>query len=413
MTTSLAAPRPGLALLSRRPAAKSRIRVVPPKFHIDGAPAAAVFRVAANQGPIGRDDASRATGSSIATVNRQVAALLAAGLLIERHDLTSPGAIGRPRVPIEVNHEPFLTVGIHIGAKVTSIVAADLRGRLLGGAEIATPRTGQELALAGIARSAKAFASRWRRKPLWAGVTVGGRVDAPLGLADHTQLGWKNARAGSTISDALGVPVSVATHVEAMAAAELLLAPSAAPADGSALYFYARETTGAAVTLNGRVHTPNNGPGTIAHFPTGSDAVCECGHRGCLDATVSDKALLEKAFQQRVITGHEPGDGIVVLYRAASEGSAPAQHLLSERAVILGQTAARLRDLFNPDRVILGGQAFTGYPPVLPEVSTAFAATSALPGKDIRITGFTGRVQQYAAAATSLSVIYADPLAAS
>ncbi|MBP0656667.1 hypothetical protein J8J20_22595, partial [Mycobacterium tuberculosis] len=83
---------------------------------------------------------------SIATVNRQVSALLAAGLLRERHDLTTPGAVGRPRVPFEVDHDSYLTLGIHIGAAATKIVAADLRGRIIGGLAIATPQTGQDFA---------------------------------------------------------------------------------------------------------------------------------------------------------------------------------------------------------------------------------------------------------------------------
>ena len=72
-------------------------------------------------------------------MNRQVTALLDAGVLRERADLAVSGAIGRPRVPVEVNHEPFLTLGIHIGARTTSIVATDLLGRTLDVVETPTP----------------------------------------------------------------------------------------------------------------------------------------------------------------------------------------------------------------------------------------------------------------------------------
>ena len=79
------------------------------------------------------------TSLSIATVNRQVIALLDAGLLRERADLAVSGAIGRPRVPVEINHEPFVTLGIHVGARTTSIVATDLFGRTLDTVETPTP----------------------------------------------------------------------------------------------------------------------------------------------------------------------------------------------------------------------------------------------------------------------------------
>lgn len=390
----------------------ARVQIVAPDLRIADGTAASVFRVAAARGPVSRDVAAKVTGLSIATVNRQVSALLSAGLLRERADLAASGAIGRPRVPFEVDHEPYLTVGIHIGAVVTGIVAADLRGRIIGAVEIPTPRGDQDVVLGSITASARAFASRWhRRTPLWVGVALGGRVDSETGLVDHPRLGWTGARVGAIVGRGMGLPVSVAAHVEAMAASELLLTPEREAADtkGTGLYFYARETTGIAITFDGRVHTPNGGPGSIAHLPTGSAAVCSCGATGCLEATVSDRAVLLKARDAGLL-GDVEDPAIGTLYKLAREGSAPAHEILVDRATVLGRTVAMLRDLFNPDRVTLGGQAFTEYPAGVPHVAEAFARASNLPRKDIRITGFGNRVQAHAAGVVSLSSLYSDPL---
>ncbi|MDJ0396016.1 ROK family protein [Rhodococcus sp. G-MC3] len=390
---------------------RSRVQVVAPDLRIAEIPAASVLRVASVEGPISRDTAARATGLSIATVNRQVSALLGAGLLRERADLTAAGAIGRPRVPFEVNHEPYATIGIHIGALVTGIVVSDLRGRILGAVEIPTPGGPAPEALAMITRSAGSFAARWhRRTPLWVGVALGGRVDGSTGIVDHPRLGWENAAVGPIVGGGLGLPVSVSGHVEAMAGSELLLTPARAgtSAEGTSLYFYARETAGIALTIDGRVHTPSTGPGSIAHLPTGSNARCECGNRGCLEATVSDRAVVAAAVERGVL---EPGSSTSALYQAGHDGSATAREILVERAQVLGRTIGLLRDLFNPDRVVLGGQAFTAYPAGVPHVSEAFGRTSTLPRKDIGISGFGNKVQVFAAAVVSLSSIYADPLA--
>ncbi|NLG56671.1 MAG: ROK family protein [Rhodococcus sp.] len=401
---------------TRSTGSRPRSVIVAPELGISDSPAAAVYRVARARGPVARDDAAKATGLSIATVNRQVSALLDLGVLRERADLAPSGAVGRPRVPFEVNHDPYLTVGIHIGAVVTSIIASDIRGRVLGAVEIPTPQSPAPDALAAIARSARAFASRWhRRRPLWAGVAVGGRVDARTGAVDHARLGWSAAPVGSVIAAGLGLPVSVAPHVEAMAASELLLTPDtidrAAPTD-TGLYFYARETAGVAISIGGRVHTPANGPGSIAHLPTGSSARCSCGAVGCLEATVSDRAILTAAAKAGIASTDASGAlSMATVVKAATDGSVVARDLLVQRAEVLGRTVAILRDLFNPDRVILGGQAFTAYEAGIPHVAAAFARASTAGRQDIRVTGFGNRVQEYASTVVSLSRLFADPLA--
>jgi predicted NBD/HSP70 family sugar kinase len=387
---------------------------VPPELRIADNPAAAVLR-SATRGPIFRDSAAQTTGLSIATVNRQVSALLSIGLLRERADRTASGAVGRPRIPFEVDTDTFATVGVHIGATVTRIIAADLSGRILGGLEIATPQAGQDAALTIIARSAKAFLDRLpRRRPLWTGVALAGRVDAATGVGDHPRRGWQAAPVAAIFGAVLDLPVSVSAHVEAMAAAELLLGSADEQRPGSSLYLYVRETAGIAVTMHDRVHTPASGPGSIAHLPTGSEADCACGRRGCLEATVGEAALLARAVAAGIVPKREAPrrPAIADLYRAAAGGSGPARQLLDERAEILGRTAALVRDMFNPDRVVLGGQAFTGYRPGIDRVAQSFAKSTALPSADLRISRFGGRVQEYAAAVTSLSVFYADPLSA-
>ncbi|WP_024794134.1 ROK family transcriptional regulator [Tomitella biformata] len=387
--------------------------IVPPTFAIAGIPSAAVFRVLTRRGPLSRDEIAKATGLSSATVNRQVSALLTGALVRERPELVAHGAIGRPPVPVDVSHESYLTIGIHIGALVTALVASDLRGRIIGAADIPTPRQIPDLALARIAAGARALAARWpQRVPLWVGVALGGSVDSGTGVVQHPRLAWTGAQVGPVLSRELVLPVSVSGHVEAMAAAELLLAREQENREfqGSTLYFYARETAGMALSFDGQVRIPTAGSGTIAHFPTGSDAVCACGRTGCLEATVADHAMLARAHGEGIL-GRQAAT-IDELYQAARQGSAAARELLARRAEALGRTVAVLSDTFRPDRVILGGQAFTEYPEAIGRVAEAIKGSASLSHQDIRITGFGGRVQAHAASVVSLSALYNDPLGA-
>ncbi|CAN5522380.1 ROK family protein [soil metagenome] len=398
------------AIKTRAPAHPLRTRhaIVAPSLRIGEAASAAVFNAARQRGPIARDVIAQVTSLSIATVNRQVTALLDAGLLRERADLAASGAIGRPRVPVEINHEPYLTLGLHIGARTTSIVATDLFGRTLDVVEIPTPRGGQSVALATLAGSARRYLSRWhRRRPLWVGVAIGGTVNGDTGHVDHHRLGWRQAAVGPVLAETLGLPVSVAAHVDAMAGAELLLGMRrfASPA-ATSLYVYARETVGYALVIGGRVHSPTSGPGIIANLPAHSELL---GGTGLLESTVSDEAVLNAARHLGIV----PAQGTLAgVRKAAGEGVEPARELLAERARVLGEAVALLRDLLNPDDLVVGGQAFTEYPQALADVEAAFTARSVLPVRDIRISAFGNRVQEAGAGIVSLGGLYADPLVA-
>jgi predicted NBD/HSP70 family sugar kinase len=402
----------------RTPQLRSHRQILPPALHISDTAASSVFRAVRLRGPVGRDVIAKVTSLSIATVNRQVIALLDAGLLRERADLAVSGAIGRPRVPVELNHEPFVTLGIHIGARTTSIVAADLFGRTLDTVETPTPRSPAGPALASLAESATRYLRRWhRRRALWVGVAIGGTVDGATGHVDHPRLGWRQAPVGPVLADALGLPVSVASHVDAMAGAELLLGLRRfAPSSPTSLYVYARETVGYALVIGGRVHCPASGPGTIAPLPAYSELL---GGTGQLESTVSDEAVLAAARRLKILPAIAPasrGTGATTamtdLLRVARAGNQQARDLLAERARVLGEAVALLRDLLNPDELVVGGQAFTEYPEAMEHVEAAFAARSVLPARDIRVTAFGNRVQEAGAGTVSLGGLYADPLGA-
>ena len=385
--------------------------IVAPSLRIPEAAAASVFSAARLRGPIARDVIAQVTQLSIATVNRQVTALLDAGVLRERADLAVSGAIGRPRVPVEVNHEPFLTLGVHIGARTTSIVATDLLGRTLDVVETPTPRGPQSAALTAIAGSARRYLSRWhRRRPLWVGVATGGVVDSATGYLDHPRLGWSDAPVGPVFAEALGLPISVASHVDAMAAAELLLGVRRQPTGAAtSLYVYARETVGYALSIGGQVHSPASGPGTIARLPARSDLL---GGTGELESTVSDEAVLVAARKARIIPAEGPTSTMTAVLRAARQGNEKAVALVAERARVLGEAVALLRDMLNPDDLVVGGQAFTEYPEGMSIVEAAFAERSVLPNRDIRVTAFGNRVQEAGAGVVSLGGLYADPIGA-
>ena len=162
------------------------------------------------------------------------------------------------------------------------------------------------------------------------------------------------------------------------------------------------------------MHSPASGPGTIAGLPAHSELL---GGTGQLESTVSDEAVLIAARKQRVIpactaAAEGPAATMAAVLRAARQGNGQARALLAERARVLGEAVALLRDMLNPDDLVVGGQAFTEYPEGMSLVEAAYAQRSVLPARDIRVTAFGNRVQEAGAGVVSLGGLYADPIGA-
>ena len=412
MRTSTATLRQTRAAGHAKRALLARHHIVAPRCGSPTAAAASVFGAARLRGPIARDVIAQVTQLSIATVNRQVTALLDAGVLRERADLAVSGAIGRPRVPVEVNHEPFLTLGIHIGARTTSIVATDLFGRTLDVVETPTPRgaAGRRAGVAGRQRPplpeplappppAVGRGGRRRRRRRHH------RIPRPpaaglVGCAGRPGAGRDAGPAG------VG---RVARRRDGRRRTAARCAPAARARSATSLYVYARETVGYALSIGGRVHSPASGPGTIAALPAHSELL---GGSGQLESTVSDEAVLIAARKARIIPAEGPASTMTAVLRAARQGNEQARALLAERARVLGEAVALLRDMLNPDDLVVGGQAFTEYPEGMDLVEAAFTERSVLPPRDIRVTAFGNRVQEAGAGVVSLGGLYADPIGA-
>ncbi|MCR5977552.1 ROK family protein [Gordonia jinghuaiqii] len=367
--------------------------VIPAALQLTSTPAAAVLHAIRVGGPVTRDQLASATGLSPATINRQVHALAAQGLVAERPDLVGPKSIGRPKNPLTIDHDSLCVAGMHIGARRTVLAIADLGGRTLHSHAVLTPTGDQQEALAHLCGLLAELVARFGgRRLLWGGVATGGAVDAETGVVNHRVLGWHQLPVGATLAARLGTPVSVCEHVEAMAAAELLLTH---PRDdtGSGLFFYARETAGMAMTLEGRVHVPERGAGTIAHLPVSAPVLAPGLARVRLQNVIGDDAA--EAAARRL--GIDPADSRIV----------------DERARVLGEAVALIRDVINPDTIVVAGDAFAAHPRGLAPVQAAFdEATTLTWPLEIAPSRFGVRVQESAAIVVALSVIYADPVAA-
>lgn len=368
--------------------------------------AAAILSAIRGSGPLSRAEIARHTSLSMPTVSRQVGVLTELRLLHEVPEPAPNGSVGRPPLSVDINPDVIAACGVHIGVTTTTYGLTNLRGALLGSERIATPGGSAEEALARIGGQVRAFLRRWPgRRIIGIGAATGGQVDTAQGVLEHDRLDWHTVRGRAVLEAATGLPVHLDGHVPAMANAELLFGLGGEPE--SMLYFYARQVVGIALAVRGQLHRGPGHAGTIAHLAVGSDVRCPCGGTGCLETTVSEQAVVREATRAGVI-----GEPDIRLLRAAADAGEPgAVRLLVDRARTLGRAVGTLRDIINPDLVVLGGQAITDAPNFLDELLDSFAATSRLPGTDlVRITRFGVDVQVMAACTGLLARLYQYPL---
>ncbi|WP_460852618.1 ROK family transcriptional regulator [Nocardioides montaniterrae] len=350
-------------------------------------------------GVVTRDELVARTGLSSATVGRIVTSLVEAGVLRERHDRIRVGAVGRPGIPVEIDPDRFVVVGIHIGRRVSTVAIGDLAGRVITHETVSTGPTTEARStteppdLELLARTAaRLLGTLPSRAPLAAGL-----------VAPWRDLGIGAAAYAGELGELTGLEVHTGDHIAAVAASEFFHRRHGTT--GVTLYVYARETIGFAVAVDKGSTVEVSRVGSLTHFPTDTDVPCACGRTGCLGRVAGDAAVVGAARADGLLDG----TGIDGLYARSKEPRVLA--LLRERARRLGQVAGVVRDMTAPDRVVLVGQAFTGCPPVFEEIHAGLA-TGALPDVPVSFTRFGSGIQAIAACTIALSPVYDDPLAA-
>lgn len=364
------------------------------------APHTQVLQELRGAGPSSRPELSRAISLSPATVGRAVTALLEVGLLTERPDLAATGITGRPGIPVEIDTSHYVVVAVHHGLAQSTVAVCDLLGQVLASETkahaLATPGCEEDSfdAAEVASRAAALLRDLNHRTPLSAGL-----------VAPWRDLGLDAGRCADALSEQLGLLVETADHVAAIAAAEFI---HRRHGDAEVTtYLYARNSAGFVTAVDRGGRTEISRLSSLTHFPTGSNAHCPCGMTGCLAATASEQAVAERAHRLGIIATPRTE----ALQSAAFTGNAAALELLADRARVLGEVAAVVRDMVDPDRLILVGQAFTGHPAALPQVLEAFAARTQLPPLVPTFTRFGADVQAVAAGTAALAPVYENPLA--
>ncbi|MBT2408328.1 MULTISPECIES: ROK family transcriptional regulator [unclassified Streptomyces] len=328
-------------------------------------------------GPMSRQELGPATGLSSGSVSNVVGELLADGLLEEAGIVDSDG--GRPRTLLRVAPDSAHMIGVDVGETRVRVELFDLaltelactetplqpRGCYDVGPIVDHVRTGiaTVLAEAGVGTD----------RLLGVGVGVPGIVDraAPGGAVVHGQtIGWDAVpleallRATGALPEQ--VPYIIDNGARTLGQAEMWFGAGRGARDAVVVLF--GSGVGASLITDG---SPDGGntEGTPLEWGHLTVSVrgrrCRCGALGCLEAYTGAESLLARWAERDGGAGDparspdsvDEEEAIAALLAAARAADPVAREVLEETAEYLGAGLSDLINLFQPERILIGGWA--------------------------------------------------------
>jgi len=329
------------------------------------------------EGPLSRQELGRDTGLSAGSISNVVGELIADGMVEEAGAVESDG--GRPRILLQVSAGYGYVVGVDVGETRVRVELFDLALTERAAADLPLSDGGHDvdhvvrLAIEGIDTVVRE-AGIDDREVLGVGIGVPGIVaqgDTAPGEGDgivvHGQtIGWDAVPLGRLLRAGTELPLYIDNGAEMWF--------GGGRGAGNVVIALIGSGVGACVVANGTpYHGASSSAGEWGHTTLQvGGRICRCGSRGCLEAYVGAEALLGR--WQAAPEGVSEETGLAALL-AAADHDPQAGALLAEAAEYLGAGIADLINLFNPERIVIGGWAglLLG-PRLLPSVREVAAA---------------------------------------
>jgi predicted NBD/HSP70 family sugar kinase len=313
-------------------------------------------------GPLTRQEVGDLSGLSTATVSNLVAALEAEGVVAEVGLEDSNG--GRPRGLLQVNPGYGYVIGVDVGETAFLVELFDFRLQLRARHTSVTDMAvlDPEDAVRHIAEGIGAVIAESgvdRQDILGVGVAVPGLVEHREGaVVDGQSVGWHAVPLEAMLRDRTGLPILVDNGAKTLGQAEKWF--GAARGTDNAVIVLLGIGVGTCIISNGEVYrgaTSSAGEWGHTKVVVGGRA-CRCGAQGCLEAYVGAGAIAARYSElksRRVSTSPAELEArVAAIIDAAGRDPAAAQ-VLEETVTYLGAGIADLVNLFNPERVAVGG----------------------------------------------------------
>lgn len=311
-------------------------------------------------GPLSRYELGHRTSLSAASVSNLVGELLDEGVVEEAGSVESDG--GRPRVLLRVAPAFGYVAGAEVGETRVRVELFDLAMNVLATKvyPIETAKPAPALAvkyvLAGLAE-VLAEADVSSDRVIGLGVAVAGIVEGPADAVVHAQtLGWDAVPFGAMLAAETEIPIQVDNGANTLGQAEMWFGAGRGATD--AVVALVGSGVGAALVTGGssyrgiRSSAGEWGHTTIVYGGRG----CRCGAEGCLEAYVGAEGVLDRyrLAGGEVAPGGDEEAAFTNLLDAVGTSEVAAK-VVEDTIGYLGAGFANLVNLFNPEKIVLGG----------------------------------------------------------
>lgn len=324
------------------------------------------FEILKSARVISRPALAQQTGLSRATANILMEDLLRVG--IAHHVGLGDSTGGRPPALLEFNPHAAYALGARMHDHQWGLVITDLDAQVLHRLDVHIPGDTPETAVEALAQGVQRLQSLVEKARFLPAIGLGtpGLVDVHTGvIKTAVDIGWFDVPIQAMVEERLGVRTFVANRSKVGALAEYWY--SAEQERKEIIYISIGTGVAAGIVHEGKLYLgANSSAGELGHVTILPDGpLCRCGNRGCLQALVSEAAIADRARTrlraQRdsllwQLADHYPERvTAVMVFQAAEQNDPLACELVAETAHYLGIAIANLINLFNTERIVLGG----------------------------------------------------------
>ncbi|WP_285685599.1 ROK family transcriptional regulator [Actinoplanes sp. NBRC 103695] len=310
-------------------------------------------------GPLTRAALAERMGVNRSTVLALTSRLARAGLVHE-HAPPANRRVGRPSLVVAPAAERVYALAFDVAVDRLTAARVALGGQVLARRAVPRPRAGADLEV--VVEALASMGTELHRTAPPGSVCAGvgasycGMIRRADGMVRYgPDLGWVDQAFGAALGArlGLGLPVTVGNEAHLGAMAEHVRGAGAGLRN--LIYLHGDVGVGGGIIVGGELLDGDGGYGCeLGHMLVNpyDGRVCSCGSRGCLEAEVGERALLDAAGRPADRIGRDEVRSVIADAAAGDRQAAAAVRSIGDW---LGIGVATLINLFNPGLLIFGG----------------------------------------------------------